>query len=36
MGGVSINYREAIAAMDFFTLPMLTFGVLYCYFVIAR
>jgi putative transposase len=24
------NHREAIAAMDFFTVPTLTFGVLYC------
>jgi putative transposase len=30
------NHREAIAAMDFFTVPMLTFGVLYCFFVIAH
>ena len=30
------NHREAIAAMDFFTVPTLTFGVLYCFFVIAR
>jgi putative transposase len=30
------NHREAIAAMDFFTGPTLTFGVLYCLFVIAR
>ena len=30
------NHREAIAAMDFFTVPTLTFGVLYCYFVIAH
>ena len=29
------NRREAIAAMDFFTVPTLTFGVLYCFFVIA-
>ena len=29
-----INHREAIAAMDFFTVPTLTFGVLYCFFVI--
>jgi hypothetical protein len=29
-------HREAIAAMDFFTVPTLTFGVLYCFFVIAR
>ena len=28
-------HREAIAAMDFFTVPTLTFGVLYCFFVIA-
>jgi putative transposase len=28
------NHREAIAAMDFFTVPTLTFGVLYCLFVI--
>jgi hypothetical protein len=25
------NHREAIAAMDFFTVPMITFSVLYCY-----
>jgi hypothetical protein len=30
------NHREAIAAMDFFTVPMLTFGVLYCFFVIGQ
>jgi transposase InsO family protein len=30
------NHREAIAAMDFFTVPMLTFGVLYCFFVISH
>lgn len=29
------NHREAIAAMDFFTVPTLTFGVLYYFFVIA-
>jgi putative transposase len=28
--------REAIAAMDFFTVPTVTFGVLYCFFVIAH
>ena len=28
------NHREAIAAMDSFTVPTLTFGVLYCFFVI--
>jgi transposase InsO family protein len=27
------NHREAIAAMDFFTVQTLTFGVLYCFFV---
>ena len=30
------NHREAVAAMDFFTVPTLTFGVLYCFFVIAH
>ena len=30
------NHREAIAAMDFFTVPTLTFGVIYCFFVIAH
>jgi len=30
------NHREAIAAMDFFTVPTLTFGVLYCVFVISH
>jgi hypothetical protein len=28
------NHREAIAAMDFFTVPTISFGVLYCFFVI--
>jgi putative transposase len=28
------NHREAIAAMDFFTVPTLTFGVLYVFFII--
>jgi putative transposase len=28
------NHREGIAAMDFFTVPTITFGVLYCFFVI--
>jgi putative transposase len=28
------NHREAIAAMDFFTVPIPTFRVLYCFFVI--
>src|SRR6516225_10855656 len=30
------NHREAIAATDFFTVPTLTFGVLYGFFVIAH
>ena len=30
------NHREAIAAMDFFTVPTLSFGVLYCFFVVAH
>src|SRR6202163_886302 len=30
------NPSEAIAAMDFFTVPTLTFGVLYCFFVISH
>jgi len=30
------NHREAIAAMDFFTVPTITFGVLYCLFVISH
>jgi transposase InsO family protein len=30
------NHREAIAAMDLFTVPTLTFGVLYCFFVIGH
>jgi transposase InsO family protein len=30
------NHREAITAMDFFTVPTLTFGVLYCFFVLAH
>ena len=30
------NHREAIAAMDFFTVPTITLGVLYCFFVIAH
>ena len=28
------NHREAITAVDFFTVPTLTFRVLYCFFVI--
>ena len=30
------NHREAIAAMDFFTMPTITFGLLYCFFVISH
>jgi hypothetical protein len=30
------NHREAIAAMDFFTVPTITFGLLYCFFVISH
>jgi len=30
------NHRKAIAAMDFFTVPTITFGVLYCFFVIGH
>lgn len=30
------NHRKAIAAMDFFTVPTITFGVLYCFFVISH
>jgi putative transposase len=30
------NHREAIAAMDFFAIPTLTFGVLHCFFVIGH
>ena len=30
------NHREAIAAMDFSTVPTATFGVLYCFFVIGH
>jgi putative transposase len=30
------NHREAIAAMDFFTVPTLTFGVRHCFFVIGH
>jgi transposase InsO family protein len=30
------NHREAIAAMDFFTVPSLTFGILYCFLVMAH
>src|SRR5712664_3898766 len=30
------NHREAIAAMDLFTVPTITFGALYCFFVISH
>src|ERR1700681_760247 len=29
------NHREAIAAMDFFTVPTITFSVFYCLFIIS-
>src|SRR6266446_2043420 len=30
------NHREAIAAMDFFTVPTIAFSLLYCFFVISH
>ena len=30
------NHREAIAAMDFFTVPTITFGLLYGFFIISH
>ena len=30
------NHREVIAAFDFFTVPTMTFQVLYCFFVIEH
>jgi putative transposase len=30
------NHREAIAAMDFFTVPTVTFSLIYCFFVIGH
>jgi putative transposase len=30
------NHREAIAAMDFFTVPALNFSLLYCFFIISH
>src|ERR1039457_3745525 len=30
------NHREAIAAMDFFTVPAMKFNLLYCFFVISH
>jgi len=35
-GAFLSNHRDGIAAMDFFTVPTLTLGVLYCFFVIAH
>ena len=31
-----VNHREVIAAMDFFTVPTIIFGVLYCFIVICH
>lgn len=30
------NHREAIAAMDFFSVPTLTLNLLYCFFIISH
>ena len=30
------NHRETVAAMDFFTVPTITFDVLYCFFIIGH
>jgi putative transposase len=30
------NHREAIATMDFFTVPTITFGLLYCFSIIGH
>jgi hypothetical protein len=30
------NHRETIAAMDFFTVPTITFSALYCFFIISH
>jgi hypothetical protein len=30
------NHRGAIAAMDFFTVPTVTFNLLYCFFIISH
>ena len=35
-GAFLSNHREAIAAMDFFVVPTLTFGMIYCFFVISH
>ena len=34
--GFLSNHREAIASMDLFTVPTLTFGILYCFLVMAH
>jgi hypothetical protein len=36
MVGLFAEYREIIAAMDFFTVLTVTFCVLYCFFVIEH
>lgn len=30
------NHREAIAAIDFFTVPTVTFDMIYCLFIISQ
>jgi hypothetical protein len=30
------NHREVITAMDFFTVPTVTFNLLYCFFIISH
>ena len=30
------NHREAIAAMDFFTVPTVSFSLLYCFFILSH
>ena len=30
------DHREVIAAMDFFTVPTITFGMLYCFFILGH
>jgi hypothetical protein len=36
MGHVSVNHRESITAMGVCTVPTLTLGVLYCFFVLTH
>jgi transposase InsO family protein len=36
LGAFLRNHREAIVAMDFFTVPTLTFNLLYCFFLISH